>query len=91
MAYYTGDSIPLKFTVTDAQGPVTPSAAKVTILKPDASKTMGVDATIVTNTVSYTVPGTVTAKLGKYETFFVVTLSYGERTHRIDFMIEVNP
>ena len=88
--YYTGDSIPLSFTVTDKDGAVTPSAAKIAILKPNNIPIAEVDATISTNTVSYTVPGSVTLMVGLYKAFFVLTLSYGERTHKIEFTVEAN-
>lgn len=91
MIYYTGDSVPLGFTITDKDGGVTPSAATVEILKPDGNLVAVTNATISTNTVSYVVPGTVTNKGGLYKAYFVCTLSYGERSHKIEFSIKVNP
>ena len=91
MAYYTGDSVPLKFTVTDSGGAVTPSAAKVGILKPSKVETAEVNATIATNTISYTVPASVTDEQGLYKAYFRLTLTYGERTHKVEFSVIANP
>lgn len=91
MSYYTGDSVPLGFTITDKDGPVTPSAAVVSILKPHGTIIPEVDATITTNTVTYVVPGTITDEEGGYKAYFVMTLSYGERSHKIEFVIQANP
>lgn len=90
-AYYTGDAVPLKFTISDADGGVTPSAAKVTILKPGNQLTDEVGATIDSNEVSYTAPGSVNDMRGLYKAYFVCTLSYGERTHKMEYTIIVNP
>ena len=89
--YYTGDSVPIKFTLTDADGVVNPSASKVTILKPDNSETTEVSATVAGNVVTYTVPATVTTIKGTYKAYFVNTLSYGERTHKVEFEVTPNP
>jgi len=89
--YYTGDTVPLGFTITDDLGGVEPSDVKVVILNPLHESTNPVDATIDVNEVSYFVPGTVTILSGLYSAFFICTLTYGERTHRIDFRIEDNP
>ncbi len=89
--YYTGDSVPLRFTVTDSAGAVTPSAATVAILKPHNTLTDEVNATIATNIITYTVPGSVTNESGHYKAYFVLTLSYGERTHKVEFDVKPNP
>ena len=85
--YYTGDTVPLKFAVMGA----TPSGVKVVIQKPDGSGTSEVDGAVDGNTVSYNVPGSVTTQAGKYKAFFVCTLSYGERTHVMEFSVINNP
>ena len=88
--YYSGDSIPLRFTLTDSTGAVNPSASKITILKPDNTVTTETNATVAGNVVTYTVPASVTDKKGKYKAYFVNTLSYGERTHKIEFDVTPN-
>jgi len=89
--YYTGDTVPLKFTITDSDGNVNPSAAKILILKPDNTMTAETDATRDGNAVSYNVPANVTEAEGMYRAYFICTLSYGERTHMIEFTINRNP
>ena len=89
--YYTGDAVPLKFTVTDKDGAVNPSLAMVYILMPGNRVSNGVEATIDGNEVSYTVPSDITQRYGKYKAYFVCTLTYGERTHKIEFSVRKNP
>ena len=88
--YYTGDVVPLKFTISDAEGAVNPSAVNVIILKPGNEVTEAT-AAIDGNEVSYTVPPSVTQKDGHYKAYFVCTLTAGERTHKIEFDITRNP
>ena len=90
-AYYTGDTVPLSFSVTDANGAVNPSAATVEILKPTNTYTASDNATVVGNIVSYNVPASVTDEEGKYKAYFICTISYGERTHKIMFDVIKNP
>lgn len=90
--YYTGDGVPLKFTVSDRDGAVNPSSCKVIILTPHNSLTDEVDAAIDGNEVSYNVPGNVTNAQGTYKTYFILTLPSGaERTHKREFTVIVNP
>ena len=89
--YYTGDSVPIRLTLTDADGAVNPSACAVTVLKPDNSLTTEASATVNANVVTYTIPGTVTTLKGHYKAYFVNTLSYGERTHKVEFDVASNP
>lgn len=90
--YFTGDGVPLKFTISDATGGITPSAVSVTILKPNNSVTDSVPAGIDENQVSYDVPGSVTDIDGRYRAYFVNTLPSGvERTHMIEFEVIRNP
>ena len=89
--YYTGDTVPLKFTISDAEGGIAPSAVKVTILTPGNILTDEVDATIDGNAVSYNVPNSVNDMRGLYKAYFICTLSYGERTHKIEYTIINNP
>ena len=91
MPYYTGDNVPLKFTCADNGTPVTPTSAKVTILKPDYSIVAEVDAIISTNTVSYLVSTTVTDKAGHYKAYFNLVLLTQERTHIQYFEVVSNP
>ena len=91
MSYFTGDNVPLKFTVTEGGVPVTPTVAKVTIVKPNFSMTAEVNATISSNVVSYVVPASVTTLQGYYEAYFVLTISGNERTHKMLFNVVVNP
>lgn len=87
--YYTGDNVPLKFTVSGKGGGINPLAAKVIILTPNAP-TEETNATIDGNTVSYTVPTSVTDKSGRYKAYFVLTLPSGIRTHKIEFKVKTN-
>jgi len=89
--YYTGDSVPIRFTITDVNGAVNPISSTVEILKPDNSLTTITNASVNSNIVIYTVPATVTTLQGHYKAYFVNTLSYGERTHKIEFDVKVNP
>ena len=89
--YYTGDSVPLKFTVTDADGAVNPASCVVHILKPDNTYIDNTAAAVDGNEVSYNVPASVTGMRGVYKAYFVLTLSYGERTHKIEFSVIMNP
>lgn len=89
--YYTGDAIPLKFTITDKDGAVNPSLAIVLIQKPSNKVSNGVEATIDGNAVSYTVPSSITQEAGNYKAYFVCTLAYGDRTHKIEFNVTGNP
>lgn len=91
MPYFTGDTVPLAFTCTDEDGAVNPVSATVGILAPGNLWITPVSATVVANLVSYNVPNTVTDSDGHYKAYFVVTLSYGERTHTIEFDVKVNP
>lgn len=89
--YYTGDAVPLKFEISDQDGGVTPSAVKVTIVNSHNDLNGPVDATIDDNTISYTVPGSVNEHHGDYIAYFVCTLGYGERTHKMAYKILPNP
>lgn len=91
MPYYTGDNVPLKFTCAESGSPVTPTVAKVSILKPDYSLVAEVDATINGNEVSYKVPTTVTDKAGNYKAYFTLTILSQERTHIQYFEVVSNP
>jgi len=91
--YYTGDNVPLKFTVSDATGAVNPTSAKVMIVKPPLGDIIPeVDATISENEVSYVVPIDVTDIDGEYHAFFVMILP-GDltRTHKMEFTVLHNP
>lgn len=89
--YYTGDGVPLKFTVSDADGGVNPTACEVTILKP-TNETATCTAAIDSNTVSCNVPGSITTVQGLYKAYFVLILpSELERTHKIEFEVIANP
>jgi len=89
--YYTGDGVPLKFIVSDADGDVSPTACEVTILGPGNTISEGT-ATIDDNEVSCNVPGSVTCAEGLYKVYFVLTLpSELERTHKIEFNVIINP
>jgi len=90
--YYTGDTIPLKFTITDADGTVNPSSVKVTVYKPDKSEEAGADAEIIANEVSYTISGSVTDISGVYSAYFVCTLPSSQiRTHMMQATVVDNP
>lgn len=90
--YYTGDTIPLKFTITDADGAVNPSQVKVTIQKPDKSHEDEEDATILGNEVSYIIPISVTDISGVYIAYFVCTLPGSQiRTHMMQASVVDNP
>jgi len=89
--YYTGDAVPLKFTITDKDGAVKPSLVMVLIQKPDNTVSNEVEAAIAENEVSYTVPSSITQQKGNYKAYFVCTLSYGERTHKIEFNVIKKP
>jgi len=90
--YYTGDDVPLKFTITDADGDVNPVSCAVHILKPKNELVDDSEAAIDGNEVSYNVPGTVTDEAGTYKAYFVVALpSTLERTHKIEFSVLINP
>jgi hypothetical protein len=88
---YTGDAKPCKFDVTDADGAVNPSSVAVEILKPTNSLLDGGTAGLDGNVVTYTVSGNVTDEEGIYKVYFICTLSYGERTHKIMFPVVRNP
>ena len=89
--YYTGDRVPLKFTISDADGDVNPTACVVTILKPN-NGTAKCTAAIGGNMVSCNVSGSVNSERGTYRVYFVNTLpSGGERTHKIEYEIIDNP
>ena len=86
--YYTGDRVPLKFTVSNADI----TSSEVFILKPSNTMMEGVPAAVDDNTVSYNVPGSVTNEAGRYRAYFVNTLaSGGERTHKPEFEVLKNP
>lgn len=90
--YYTGDGVPLKFTVSDKDGAVNPTSCKVIILTPHNALTDETDAAVDGNEVSYNVPASVTDVDGLYKSYFILTLPSGaERTHKIEFKIVVNP
>lgn len=92
LPYYTGDGVPLKFTVTDADGAVNPSDCVVHILKPTNEYITDPTVAIDGDEVSYNVGGTATNQTGLYKAYFVVTLPSGlERTHKIEFYIIANP
>ena len=92
LPFYTGDNVPLKFTITDATGPLTPTVVTVEILKPDNQKTSPIEAGIDDNQVSYDVPTSITDVDGKYKAYFVITLPGGLiRTHKIEFDITSSP
>ena len=65
--YYTGDTVPLKFKLTDAEGAVNPSSVEVNILKPHNTMMNGTSAGIDGNVVTYNVPASVTDKQGHYK------------------------
>jgi len=89
--YYTGDGIPLKFKVTDADGVVNPTNCTVHILNPGNALAEG-ETAIDGNEVSYNVPGVMTGKGGGYKAYFCLTLPSGlERTHKIEFTVIKNP
>ena len=88
MSYYTGDNIPLEFTIWQSSTPKTPSAATVVILKPDRSSTNSANATIVTNTVSYSVPTSVTTLEGIYTATFTLTIDGNTRSKKMRFTVE---
>lgn len=90
--YYTGDTIPLKFTITDADGAVNPTQAKVTIIKPDNTAIPEEDAIINDNEVSYLIPVEVTNLSGVYKAFFVCSLPDSQvRTHKMQVTVIDNP
>lgn len=92
--YYTGDAVPLKFKISNAMGAIKPSSVKVIILTPTNGLTEEVDATIDPDEpyeISYCVPGSVNVLQGLYKTYFVNTLSCGERTHKIEYKVAINP
>lgn len=90
--YYTGDNIPLKFTVSDKDGAVNPSAAEVWLLTPCTREhTKLGDATVDGNEVSYTVGTDKTCGAGIYKFYFVLTLPFGARTHKIEREVIHNP
>lgn len=89
--YYEGDGVPLKFTVSDADGAVNPVSCDVYILKPH-NTVVEAEPAIDGNKVSYNVPGTTTDTGGHYKVYFIMTLPSGlERTHKIEFDVRVNP
>ena len=90
MTYYTGDTVPLKFSITDAAGAVNPSAVAVEILKPHNTVITGATAGMDGNVVTYNVPASVTNEQGRYKAYFICTLSFGERTHKIEFNVIAN-
>ena len=90
--YYTGDGVPLKFTITDADGDVNPASCAVRILKPSNAYVDNSEAAVSGNEVSYNVPGSVTTEQGTYRVYFVCILpSELERTHKIEFDVLLNP
>ena len=90
--YFTGDNVPLKFKVTDAEGNVNPSAVNVIIRKPHTmALTEPIPAGVDGNTVSYLVPTSVTTNVGEYHAFFVCELPYGIRTYQMNFSVLSNP
>lgn len=91
MTYYTGDSVPLKFTISDKDGAVNPSKVMVLILMPNHGVSSSAEAALDGNEVSYTVPASITREAGSYKAYFVCSLSYGERTHKIEFNVTKNP
>ncbi len=90
--YYIGDSVPLKFTITDENGPVNPTNADVKIVKPDDTVVTGYSGSISGNEVTFTVPSSVTDTPGRYTVFFELTLPGSLiRTHPIEFDILWRP
>jgi hypothetical protein len=89
--YYTGDTVPVKFTLTDANGPVTPSAVTIQVLRPDSGVVGVSEVFIDDNLVTCYIPGGVTIIAGVYKAYFACMLSYGERTHKVEFLIKANP
>lgn len=90
--YYTGDNVPLVFTVTDDDGAVVPTAVDLQISKPDGTVPDIEDAVIDGNEVSYTVTTGTTDMAGGYKAFFVLTLPNGNiRTHQVSFSVVANP
>ena len=90
--YFTGDNVPLKFEITDAEGGVNPSTVSVVICYPRNSKlTEPADADIDGNTVTYTVPLSATTMPGEYHAFFVCTIPAGVRTYQMNFAVLDNP
>lgn len=90
--YYTGDVVPLKFTISDATGAITPLAVEVTIQRPNHVLTESIVADIDSNQVSYDVPISTTTQDGIYKAYFVITLPGGLiRTHKIEFKVIRNP
>ena len=89
--YYTGDGVPLKFTVSDDDGAVNPTACEVIILKP-TNEVVECASAVDGNEVSCNVAGSVTTAKGLYKAYFVLTLpSELERTHKIEFNVALNP
>ena len=90
--YYTGDGVPLKFNVSDADGVVNPVSCLVHILTPSNSYIDNTEAAVDGNEVSYNIPGALMNMAGVYKTYFVLTLPSGlERTHKVEFTVIANP
>ena len=90
--FYTGDNIPLKFTISDKDGVVNPSVAVVWCIKPSSRdySELG-NATIDGNEVSYTVGTGCTGEVGIYKFYFIMTIPAGQRTHKIEKEVIHNP
>lgn len=86
--YYQGDNVPIEFTITYKDSSVTPSYARVDIMKPDRTIVEQDDAAIDTNTVTFTVPSSFNGMLGEYLVQFRLGMSYGERTHQRTYTIQ---
>ena len=72
MSYYTGDSVPLAFNITDKDGAINPSSVQVDMLKPGNIIVLDCcPAVIDGNEVSCVVPGTCADRQGLYKVYFV--------------------
>ena len=92
MIYYTGDSVPLAFTITDKDGGVEPNSVQVDMLKPGNQFIEDCSTPVIeSNKVSCVISGDLTNVGGLYKVYFVCALSYGERTHKMEFRVTVNP
>lgn len=94
--YYTGNNVPLKFKIEDAQGAVEPTSVKVRIACNNSIITLQeADADVESTTpftVSYIVPTNLTTLEGDYEAFFDCDIpGVGIRTHVKTFKVVHNP
>jgi len=89
--YYTGDAVPLEFNVFYKEEAEPVTSATVTIRNGHNLMYDEDDAIVDGNTVTYTVPSSVTEIPGEYAAWFICVFSYGERTHEMIFNILPNP